>query len=143
MQDILRRVHESDDGGAAMADALGVEPPGDAAGPLADASEASRAHVNGGGTDSGDEGDVVSPEEPLSEATLRRVLASAQASGDGGAASFEVALEQLDPRELREFNRFVTSGQVRDISEKVQKILVNGKDTRAWYSHIPACEPLA
>ena len=113
MQDILRRVHDSDDGGAAMAEALGVVPPADAAGPSSGADEAGSVHEIGGGGGSDDEGDDVSPEEPLSEATLRRVLASAQASGGGGGADFKVALEQLDPRELREFNRFVTSGQVR------------------------------
>jgi hypothetical protein len=47
---------------------------------------------------------------PLSAATLERLLAAARGGGSGGG--LEAALQQLDARELRQFERFVASGQV-------------------------------
>ncbi len=101
MREILRRVHESDDGGAAMAAALGMEPPGRTAPGARDDSDSG---------DGGEAEDTVSQEAPLSAATLQRLLAAAQAAGPGG--ELEVHPAQLHPRELREFERFVASGQV-------------------------------
>lgn len=46
---------------------------------------------------------------PLSAATLERLLAAAQ---DGGSGGLDAALQHLDARELRAFERFVASGQV-------------------------------
>lgn len=59
----------------------------------------------------------VSEAVPLSAATLQRLLEAAQGdadadSGGGGGGALEAALQQLDPRELQEFERFVSSGQV-------------------------------
>lgn len=71
MQEILRRVHDNDDGGAAMAAALGMPPIGDTG-----ATSGGRDDNSGSGSAS-DEDDVTA-EAPLSAATLQRLLAAAE-----------------------------------------------------------------
>lgn len=72
MQEILRRVHDNDDGGAAMAAVLGMPPIGDTG-----ATSGGRDDNSGSGSAS-DEDDVTA-EAPLSVATLQRLLAAAEA----------------------------------------------------------------
>lgn len=139
MQEILRRVHESDDGGAAMAEALSMGASGahsvdagrdggsasgsdedevrlhwvSAVAGIRDLRHASYVQMCRGGNQLMSlRGTQVDDAVPLSAATLQRLLAAAQGDGSSDGAGLDSALQQLNPGELREFERFVASGQV-------------------------------
>jgi hypothetical protein len=139
MQEILHRVHESD-AGAEMAEALGMDSL-DLEGTDASTGGGAGGDGSGSDEDAvclwrqqgpcllkqrplpqrnrpprcsrplkWCSGSQVDDAVPLSAATLERLLAAAQ--GGSGGGGLDAALQQLDARELREFERFVASGQV-------------------------------
>lgn len=92
MQEILRRVHDSDDGGAALAAELGLQLPAD----LQDQDS--------------DVEDDSTETQPLSTATLERLLIAAKLDSTG---DFEFKPEHLNDKELALFNQWVSTEEAQ------------------------------
>lgn len=104
MRDILARVAASDDKGEEIASALGMEEAAIQAMVTAAHDEDPEAGQ--------DQSDDRSGGLPLSDITLQRLLALAEAGGN----ELDVLPEDLDPVDLEAFHRAVAAGQVTEKS---------------------------